>query len=374
MKNGKLLLVLFVSICFSGCGRQIKTYEETVVEGRKIIYNMGKPARPEMEINFNPIQEIVGFKELTPDKTSFFSMTDAAYYDNKYYIWNWDDLELFIYDQNGNLIKNKCFNGAGPAELEEYSAIYISDHIYLHSTLGKIVVLDHELELVKSTHDFARLGLASHKIYVNKTDKSIYLMGDKIFIGDDGLMIKYTVKIIDSEFNDLCSYEMETIDFNLFLEGDFFSKSAVVTDNEVITGICNDTEPSFDVFDKQLNYKYTFKNKKIKTERTEKEKEIIRELYGENIFEDNPFIRTKRVWDSIHYLDKYKLFVTITGSLENSNTVFRFYSDGVLVSLLERKYNTPQELKDTKLIIRNNRLFEYNSESNNIIVYDIEIK
>ncbi len=374
MKNIMLLLVLSVLIWFSGCGRQTLTYEETIVEGKRIIYNKGNPARPEMKINFSPVLEIQGYNELIPDKTSFFSMTDAAYYDNKYYIWNMYDLELFIYDQNGNLIKNNCFKGSGPAEAKEYSAIYVSDHIYLHSTMGKIVTLDDKLEYVNGIHDFERFRLSSHKIHVNREDGNIFLMGDKAFVVDDGLMTQYIVKKIDSEFNDICIYKMEPTDFNLLLEGDFFKTSAVVTDDEIIVGIRNDTEPSFDVLDKQLTYKYTFKNKKIKTERTEKEKEIIRELYGEDIFEENPFIRTKRVWDSIHYIKKHRLFVTVTGSLENSITVFRFYSEGVLVSLLKKKYSTPQEVKDTKLIIRNNRLFEYNNESNVITVYDIEIK
>ncbi len=375
MKSGlcTLSLILIVAITFLSCSRKTLSYEISNIDGRKVITNTGEPAKPDLKVELKPVLEIQGYTEEHPDETTFFRMTDISFNDNKYYVWNAHDLKLYIFDNKGKLLKSKCFKGSGPGEFEEYAVIHVSEYIYLFDNLGKIVIIDKNLELVKSTMDFTRLGQIENQIYNNCGDDSIFIMGEKLIVSDNGLKTQYTVKKLNGELEDSGILKLELEAYQLMLSGEYFKKMTVINDNELIIGISNNYEPSFDVYDKLLNFKYTFKRQGFIPGRSREEQKIIVDINGEESVKENPLWFEKRVWRTIGFIDKYNLFVSVSRSYEYSTLYLNLYSDGVYINTIERKYSSPEDVQNTKIIVKDNLIFEYNYELNNIKIYDITV-
>ena len=373
MKPGlcNLVLILIVAVSCLSCSRKSATYEVSNINGKKVITNTGEPANPDLKAEFKPVLEIQGYTEEQPDENTFFRVTDVSFNNDKYYIWNAHDLKLYIFDDKGLLLKSKCFKGSGPGEFEEYAVIHITDYVYLFDNLGKIVILDKNIELVRSTMDFTRLGQIENQIYNNSGDDSIFIMGEKLIVSDSGLKTQYTIKKLNGNFEDADTLKLELEDYNLMLSGEYFKKMTVINDNELVIGICNNYEPSFDVYDKQLNFKYTFKRQGFIPGRSQEEQKIIVDINGEESFKENPLWFEKRVWRTIGLIDKYNLFVSVSRSYEYSTLYLNLYSDGVYIKTVERKYSSPEEVADTRFIIKDNLLYECKSDANNVKIYDI---
>lgn len=75
----------------------------------------------------------------------------------------------------------------------------------------------------------------------------------------------------------------------------------------------------------------------------------------------------------LHFIEKYNLFVSVSRSYEYSTFYLNLYSDGVYINTIERKYSSPEDIQNTKIIVKDNLIFEYNYELNNVKIYDIVV-
>ena len=387
----RIILIAMLCIIFAGCQSR-KTYTVSTDEnGIEVVNNSGEPSKPGLSVGLNMISSIKGYNdEDAPDGNSFYNVLSLCVDDSSnVYLMDGFSQKIFKYTENGEFITKFSGKGKGPGEL----TTTLCKHYCLN---GNIVIAEgssiHQFDRNGTFIGKADLDLQGFFSDINDLDNSKFVAGTFEIVkkGDNGysdIFLKHRIKMFDYNYSigraAPDSIENSVIDIiNKDIEEGYLFRYAVTAGGGNVYIAKRDFN-RYEVTVHDDNLRTVRKIAKIVSPIVYSESEIefirnnITNKYTPEKFIDDVFPSKPQIHD-IHYDEVSNLlFVELQSELDSGIVMFDVFRDGVyLVSfefpIMSENYNPMNQALTFK--IKSGKLYFYNQEQNELVIYTMNIE